>query len=187
MGSPFIVSVFGRAVWLGRTKRCRRCWMSILGVVEKAVSTGRKLCGPMRSEIWLLGGCFRLTAVDAKFLLAPNPQMSIQRDGFLRCRCRRISQTWRLQSCNALCQRVADRRKWYVVVGCCHRAWCTRCVCSDKPSNNDDRIALKPGRHNGVPASLSNLCSLGFPAIGCIFSRSCANFSLCVLTARYRR
>ncbi len=161
--------------------------LSVLKVVEKAVSIGRKLCGPIRSEIWLLGGCFRLITVDTKFLLAPNLQMSIQRDGFLRCRCRRILQTWRLQSYNAPCQRIANRRKWYVVVGCCYRAWCTRCVCSDKSSNNDDRIALKPSRYNGVPASLSNLCSLGSPAIGCILSRSYANFSSCFLTVRYRR
>ncbi len=89
--------------------------------------------------------------------------------------------------CNAPCQRVTDRRRWYVVICCCHRVWCTRYVYNDKLSNNDNRIVLKPGRHNGMPASLSNLYSLGFLAIGCILSHSCANFSSCFLTARYKR
>ncbi len=57
-----------------------KCRLLVLGVVEKAVSINRKLYGPIRSEIWLLGKYFRLTTMDAKFLLAPNPQTSMQRD-----------------------------------------------------------------------------------------------------------
>jgi len=88
--------------------------------------------------------------------------------------------------CNAPCQQVTDRRRWYVVVCCYHRTWYTRYICSDNPSNNDDRIALKPGRHNRMPANLSNY-SLGSPAIGYILSRSYANFSSYFLIACYRR